>query len=862
MSSTLTKILLLILLVPRPGLLAAEKKLDPDFLPQGASYHPDVPSPQDFLGYPIGSRFTRHDRLVAYFRQLGESSPRARFEIMGQTYEMRPLIRLSVTDPGRLGGLEEVRQAHLRAADPSNPEDPDRPVVILLGYGVHGNESSSAEAAMLAAYHFCAAQGEEVEALLRKAVILFDPVYNPDGRDRASHWFNMHRSRHLSADRWDREHNEGWPNGRTNHYWFDLNRDWLPGVQVESRTRIEAFHQWLPNVTTDYHEMGSDSTYFFEPTEEANQNPLVPDETYQLTAEFSTAWEEALEELGSLYYTRQVYDDFYPGYGSSYPDLHGGIGVLFEQASSRGHLRETVHGQLSFAFTIRNQVRTSLATVRRAVELRPRLHKLQRDFFASAREPGGAYVFGEPSDPAREDAFLDLLRLHKIRVHRLQSDARLGDAQFAAGEAFIVPLAQRQRRMVQSIFETRIEFPDSLFYDTSAWSMAHAYGIPHAFMGAEAFSQPLLGPEADDAPAAPSASPALERARYAYLFEWTDSRAPALLHELLSREVRVKTAFEPFSIGGHDYGRGTMLVPVSIQETDAQRLHHWMSQAASRHGVPVRTVPSGRTSRGPDLGSNDFRLVPPPRLLMLLGDGVSAYEAGEVWHLLDTRVGMPFTKADLSDLQRLPLEEYDTLVMVSGNYSRLQEADRERLKEWISQGNTLIALRSAVEWAVTSGLAEEKLLPEGPPEPPAQDAPSSERTERIDYAQARETEGAKVIGGAIFATDLDITHPLGFGYRRRQLAVYRNSSILLQPSSNPYSSVAVYRESPLISGYISQENLEKLAGTASLSVSGRGRGRIVLFVDNPNFRGFWHGTNRLFLNAVFLGGLIDLPRVR
>ncbi|HSR53592.1 MAG TPA: M14 family zinc carboxypeptidase [Acidobacteriota bacterium] len=846
-----------------------EAGLDPGYLPAGVRYDPDVPSPEEFLGYAVGERFTRHDRLVAYFRQLGLASERARFQVMGQTYEMRPLIRLTVTVPSRLENLEEARLAHLRAADPANPEEPSRPVVILLGYGVHGNESSSAEAAMLAAYHFCAAQGQEVDSLLQSAVILFDPVYNPDGRDRASHWFSMHRSRHLSADRWDREHNEGWPSGRTNHYWFDLNRDWLPAVHVESQTRIRAFHNWLPNVTTDYHEMGSNSTYFFEPTEEANQNPLVPAETYQLTAEFSKAWEEALEEIGSLYYTRQVYDDFYPGYGSSYPDLHGGIGVLFEQASSRGHVQETVHGRLSFAFTIRNQVRTSLATVQRAVELRPRLLKLQRDFFASALKADGAeeaYVFGEPHDASREAAFLELLRMHRIRVHRLQSDASIGGMEFPAGQAWIVPLSQRQRRMVQSIFETRTEFADSLFYDTSAWSMAHAYGIPHAQLPAEGFSPDLLGPELSSEEADEDGSsqdpPALEPASFGYLFEWTDSGASALLEDLLRADIRVKTAMQPFAIGGRSYRQGSMLVPVSIQEADAADVHEAVSQAASRHGIAVQALENGRSSQGPDLGSNDFRLVPKPRVLLLLGPGLSAYEAGEVWHLLDTRVGMPFTKADISDFGRLPLEDYDTLIAVSGSYSQLDESDIERIKNWMTEGNTLIALRQAVPWAIRSGLADEKLIAEeGNSEEPQQAAPAEE-TPRHDYASAREVEGSKVIGGAIFETDLDLTHPLGFGYTRRQLSVYRSSSIFLEPSRNPYSSVAVYSESPLISGYISPENLQKVAGSASVVVSGRGRGRAVLFVDNPNFRGFWHGTSRMFVNAVFLGSLIDVPRVR
>ena len=443
------------------------------------------------------------------------------------------------------------------------------PVIILHGYNVHGNEPSSSEAALLTAYYLVAAKGEEAERFLKEAVILIDPSYNPDGRDRHSNWANMHKGNPPVSDAMDREHNEVWPGGRFNHYWFDLNRDWLPLAHVESRNRVEFFHQWLPNVGTDYHEMGTNGTNFFEPTKPfGSENPVVPRTNYdQLNNLFAKYFSKALDDIGSLYFTKEVFDNSYPGYGSTYPDIHGGLGLVFEQASSRGHVQRSTTKDVTFAFTIRNHVRTSIATVRAAIDNRELMLKHQQEFFRTALDEGKksttkAYVFGDSKDLNKTRAFAEMLLRHKIETYQLGADLSIGNVRYEKGKAYVVPTDQRQYRMVRSVFEKVTQFNDSIFYDASAWTMSLAYGLPHdALTVATKFSKgERLKPEDIIANPAP-----VIKSNYAYVMEWHDYYAPKALFYLLSNKVFAKTSFKPFStnVNGEkkNFGYGTIVIP-------------------------------------------------------------------------------------------------------------------------------------------------------------------------------------------------------------------------------------------------------------------------------------------------------------
>lgn len=853
------------------------------FFGTGDTFDPSIPTPAEFLGYEIGSHHTRHDQIVAYIRELARLSDRASYQEIGRTFEHRPLAVLTVTSPENHANLETIRLRHLRGITPGSPLpaplagargdglatvaageiEPARPgelpAIVHLGYGVHGNETSSSEAALLTAYWLVARQGEDHERILSEGVFHIEPTLNPDGRDRHTHWANTNKSLNRVADPFDREHNEGWPRGRTNHYWFDLNRDWLPLVNTESRARIDFHQSWRPNVVTDYHEMGTSSTYYFEPSEpRATWNPLIPERLYtDITEDFARHYSAALDEIGSLYFTKEQFDNHYPGYGSTYPKFLGGYAVTFEQASARGHIQESAHhGTLTFAYAIRNQVRTSLATIRASIEHRVKLQEYQREFFASAlrdaeRYHVKAYVFGDEFDASRNRAFLDLLLRHRLEVYELGSTLEVNGKTFRPGSAWVIPTAQPQYRLVRSLFERTSEYADSIFYDASTWTTSLAYGIPDA----ELRRLPGLGKQLDAVPE-PEGLGTVPRSEYAYLLDWRDHSAPRALYHLLSRGIRAEVAFAPFTARTNDgvksYGYGTISIPVQVQDLDPEALHRLILEAERDAGVRFQSVSTGYSVEGIDLGSRRFRPVTAPRAALLVGDGIAAAEAGQIWHLLDTRIGYPVTKLDRSTYARADLNRYDVLILPSGDYSFITGERLEELKRWVRRGGTLIALRNAAVWAARNGLAPKVGEPEvGPGR--GEVATKSAGSVRWDYAEARARSGAQRIGGSIWEADLDITHPLGFGYHDRRIAVWRDHSNFFPLSRDPFGTVARLTGDPHLSGYISAENLERLRGSPSLIAEKLGRGAVVLMIDNPNFRGYWHGTHRLFLNALFFG---------
>ena len=821
------------------------------FYAPNARFDEKIPTPEEYLGYPIGTLHTRHDAIVGYMRELARLSDRAVLDTIGETYEHRQLVVLKVTSPENHSNLEQIRQDHLKLVDPNQSLEDynDMKSIVLLGYNVHGNEPSSSEAALLTAYYYVAGMSAEVTNALNDGVLLIDPAFNPDGRDRHSTWANSFKGEPMVSDPIDAEHNEMWPRGRTNHYWFDLNRDWLPLAHVESQSRIDFYHKWYPNVVTDFHEMGTNSTYFFEPTKPfGSENPVVPRDNYDgLNNLFAGYFHEALDEIGSLYFTKEQYDNSYPGYGSTYPDIHGALGLVFEQASSRGHLQDSRMGKVAFAFTIKNHLTSSMATVRAAVGEKETLLKHMENYFNSAldegKKAGGGWVFGDQTDDGRNGEFIDLLNRHKIETIQLNEAITLGDKEFKAGNAFYVPNAQKQYRMVRTMFEQVTNFYDSIFYDASSWTVALTYNMPYErYTGKAALEGRTI-----DENFSGSTYESVPKSNYAYLIEWDEYYAPKALHYLLEKGLYVNAAFKPFGIetndGVKDFGYGTLMIPVSRQEMNANTVHGLVEEATDIAGIRAYSVKTGYSTSGIDLGSGSFQTIRQPKAVMLIGGNVSSGEAGEIWHLLDTKIGMPVTKVMTDNVGRIDWAKYNTLILPSANYSGLGESTINRMKQWVREGGTVITLRSATSWAISSKFVNEKFA-----EKPERDTP-----ERMDYVTSSEYRGSNSIGGSMYMTDVDITHPLAFGYTQRDLPVYRNHSIFMAPSEDPFSTVVKYKANPLLSGYVNSTNLEKLGGTASLIASGIGRGNVIMFVDNPNFRGMWYGTNKLFFNALFLG---------
>jgi hypothetical protein len=820
------------------------------YYPAAKNINASIPSPEKFLGYPIGSHHTRHDKVMEYFKELDRLSDRMVIEEIGYSYEHRLQITAKITSVENHARLEDIRQKHLARATAEG--DTSTPLVIQLGYNVHGNEPSSTEAAMLTAYYLVANEDEETRKWLNEMVILLDPVYNPDGRDRHTHWANMHKGSPMVTDANDREHNEVWPGGRTNHYWFDLNRDWFLGIHPESRNRLTFFHKWRPYVMTDHHEMGTNSTFYFDPGKNTSNNPIVPSYLYDvLYPKFGEYFSKAMDKLGSLYFTKEAFDKLYPGYGSSYVNFYGGAGFLFEQASSRGHAQETSTIPLTFGFTIRNQFNASLATVRTSLAERDMLFKLRRDFYKTMASqakanPVKGYVVGDANDITRTQAFINLALLHQVDVYELADNMSVGTSKFEKGKAFVIPTDQPNYIMVRSLFEKQITYADSLFYDASTWSVVHGFNLPHeelrsVFARGTKVTSPLTYTPKNPV-----------RSEYAYLISLSDYNAHKALWIMQQRGLIVKTAFKPFTASvngaGKAFGYGSLLISVQNQKVSSDKTWEVIQEVSKTCSIDIHSVSTGYNVAGVDLGSGTFQTTKQPKAAMLIGQGVSGYEAGEVWHLLDQRLQMPITKIDFSTFSRADMSTYNVFVLVGGNYS-LDKAATEKIKDWVQAGGTLITLKAATEWAIKQDLVKEKLI--------TQDTTKTSR--RFDFVDAQSREGARQLGGSIFQVDLDISHPIGFGFTNRKVSVYRNGRTYLQPSKNPYSTVALYTAKPLIGGYLHKSQAPKIANSAAILTSSLGSGRVIMFTDNPNFRAYWYGTNKLFLNALFFGTITPVP---
>jgi hypothetical protein len=847
-----------ILLLLSACLMPAASFALPDFMPTDQNYDAAIPTPESVLGFEVGEWHVRHDQLVRYMEVLSEASPRFSLQMTGRTHEQRPLLLVTVTAEANQSDLETLRQQHLEHA--WNGAAQPGPLVLWFGYSIHGNEASGSNAALLMAYHLAASQDPQLLARLESTVILIDPSLNPDGLGRFAHWANTNRSKNLIGDRNNREHNEEWPGGRFNHYWFDLNRDWLLLTHPESRARVSVLRQWQPNVITDFHEMGSDSTYFFQPGVPERQNPLTPDENFQLTARLATYHGRAFDQIGQLYFSKEQFDDFYYGKGSTYPDIQGMVGILFEQASARGHLMDTDNGPLSFETAVRNHFTTSISTLDGATDLAAELKAYQQRFFrqvADEARQAQSYLFGDRHDPGRTRPMADILIQHGIEVHELSDEHRQDGIEFSPGSAFVVPGDQRQQRLVEAVFERRTSFKDSTFYDVSAWTFPLAFDLP-----AVAVRKPksLAGDAYTGAPV-PAAVP--EPGAYAYAFEWTHYSAARSLQRLLDAGLRPRVATDELvastTHGERRFSRGTIVIPVGSQ-TDPGALMPILERIASEDGVPVLSITTGLSRSGSDLGSPSLRPLEPIRPLLITGAGVSATEAGEVWHLMDTRIGLAPVMVEKSRLERVDLSDYTHVLMVDGG-GDLDPVQTDRLKQWVQHGGVLVTTRDAAAWATTAMIKakDDGDAPIDPQEvPPKEDQQSPQKTnERRAYGDFDDDYSKTVIGGAIVRGDVDITHPMAYGYTRSEMPLFRRGTTALEPSENPYETVIRYAQQPLIAGFLGDERRQQLAGSGALIASKFGRGAVIRMADNPNFRGVWYGTNRLYFNALFLAQILE-----
>jgi hypothetical protein len=861
-------------------LIAQPVDLVPDRFPfeAGLEYDENIQSPAEFLGYELGERFTEYHRSVEYFKYLAEQSERITLNQYGETYEQRPLINLVVSSADNQQRMEELRERHLRlmdadfaASDEGKQVIENDPVFTSFSYNIHGNEASSTEAAMQIAYRLAAVNDTETQRVLRESVVLMFVCINPDGRDRYVYWINGASRNEPGINPRDFEHYAPWPNGRTNHYWFDLNRDWIWGVHPESRGHTGEYQRWMPQVHVDYHEQGYNANYFTAPGA-TPRNLLLPDSYEAWSDTFGRANIKAFDAEGLMYFTRDRFDFFYPGYGSSYPSVMGAIGMLTEQGGiAAGRAVTTDDG---YVLTLRQRIfdhyTTSMATIRKSAAQRQALlnysvaawnteaRKSPYENFVIRNEKGGYLI-----------DFLRMMQRQGVRIEQAAADFsqpasldyRTGEtkqAKFKKGD-YIISTQQARHLFIHSIMDRNMAIEDSVMYDMSTWSAPLAYNLEaYATTGATGVKTTVV--EEMEWLGQVNTEALRGRPAYAYVIDWQERWAPKALGELWAKDYRVRAAVAPFSDGQKEYSAGTLIVLRGRNLEREASLQADMQAIAASAQVTITALPTGRMREGADLASSRNRPVKQPRLAMLVEPPFDTYTAGQVYFLFDQETAFPIDRIRTSAFEQTSLpkfgqrygyadiNEYDVLILPGGRDLKklFWQDQRSEISQWLQRGGTIIALEEAAEFFTTEGKF-------GKLEMVKSQTDTSEAAKYLTYADQEAYRGLRRIPGSALRTDIDTTHPLAFGVKPEVYGLKLNTTAL-QPA-NLLESVGVYHrnaEEMLTAGYASQANLKQLAGKTFAGVQRFGDGQIVYLLDNPHYRMFWRGNSRMVQNAAFL----------
>ena len=799
-----------------------------------------TPAPEAFLGYRLGDRFTPHHRVVDYVEAVAEASDRVTLVPYGETPEGRPLLALVVAGDGV--DPEAVRQSTLRAA--SGEGEPTMPTV-WLSYNVHGDEAVSTEAALQTLYTLTT---PEADGWLDDVVVVLDPCLNPDGRDRYVQGYRQRRGAQPNADPDAREHDQPWPGGRYNHYLFDLNRDWAWGTQPETRGRLALYNRWLPAVHVDFHEQGVESPYYFAPAAEPF-HPRITTWQRELQTRIGQGNAEVFDREDWLYFTREVFDLFYPAYGDTWPTFNGAVGMTYEQGGSgrAGLAIETAEGDtLTLADRIAHHVATGLATVATTAANAP---EVRREFAAYFQAPpaGPVRAYAVRGDAGRLGALAALLDQQGVGYgwasrEQTASGARYGGG-LAAPEAgrvtvrpgdLVVPLDQPKGTLAAVLFEPEPALGDSVTYDVTAWALPYVYGVEGMMLEAPV--------EANGAaPAAPTL-PAAARP-YAYVAHWESPADAKLLAALLRGGVGVRIVPTPFEAGGETFGRGSLVITRAGNGRLGDRFDAVVRAAATEAGRPLAALASGFAASGPDVGSNRVGFVREPQVAVLADSPVSPTALGEVWHWFDAVVEYPATLLTAGDFSPADLDDVDVLVLPDGGYGSWLTAERgEQLRAWVRAGGRLVAMeRAATSLTRRDGFGIETR--------DDAEADTSAEARLRPYAERERRGVSGDIPGAVYRVTLDNTHPLAFGYPDYTYVLKRRAAAVdfLKEGWN----VGVLRDGTPTAGFAGAEAQGRLADTLVFGVEEVGRGAVVYLLDDPLFRGFWADGQLLFANAVF-----------
>lgn len=795
-------------------------------------------SPAEFLGYELGSQYTRHHKVVDYFTYVSENSKSVQLEKYGETNEQRPLVVSFISSEENIKNIETIREDNLKRTGILKGDPTTEIAIVWLSYNVHGNETSSSEAAMQTLYELVTSKQD----WLKNTLVIIDPCMNPDGRDRYVNWYNENKSTPYNPNLDATEHNEPWPGGRANHYLFDLNRDWAWATQIETQQRIKIYNKWMPQVHVDFHEQGINSPYYFAPAAEPFHEVIT---AWQRDFQTQIGKNNAryFDKNGWAYFTKEFFDLLYPSYGDTYPTYMGAIGMTYEQAGgSRGGLGVSIENKtvLTLKDRLTHHFTTGISTVEMTSKNASKLITEFEKFFDNSNFKYKSYILRGDTDKIKKlKALLDTHEIQSFisegkKMSAYDYDSKTTKSVQTLKNDLIVSVRQPKGKMVKALLEPEAKLSDSVTYDITAWSLPLAYGL-HGF----ASETEIPFRENSQLETIPFSN-TLNKNAYAYLLKYNEVSDAELLGDLLEEGFNVRFSQADFSLEGNKYAKGTLIV-MRGENTKLQNFDETIVKFANKLNKKMTAVSSGMVDSGFDFGSGNVSIIHPKKVALLSGEGTSSLSFGEIWHFFETELKYPLHVLNTLYFNRLDLSQYDVLILPE-DYT----ADKETLallSTYITNKGTVIAIGNSVSnFADKEGfLLKNKEKKDS----------LSIKVNTIPYSQWEREDLKNTITGSIFKSKVDHTFPLAFGYSDSyySLKLSGTSYNLLEKGIN----VAYFPENTKnYSGFAGSDALKKVPNSLLFGVERKGKGQVIYMVDNPLFRSFWQNGKLFFANAVFL----------
>ncbi len=815
------------------------------FLFLSISISAQIKSPSEFLGYEIGSQFTRHSDILNYYEYVSENSNLVNFDTYGKTNERRTLSYVVISSEVNIKNLEIIRTNNLKNTGILDGDVSPEIAIVWLSYNVHGNEASSSEAGMLTLYKLIT----EKKSWLENTVVIIDPCLNPDGRDRYVNWYNQVKSTPYNVKQVATEHNEPWPGGRPNHYLFDLNRDWAWATQVESEQRLKIYNKWMPHVHVDFHEQGINEPYYFAPAAEPFHE-IISDWQRDFQVEIGKNHAKYFDKEGWLFFTRERFDLFYPSYGDTYPMFMGAIGMTYEQAG-HGRAGLGINTDEGYVLTLKDRVAhhttTGLSTVEIASKNAKNLNTNFKEFFNTGDLKYKSYVLNGNQDNIKK--LTNLLDKHEIKWGISTQKSVSGynysiqkNGSINAENALVVSTNQPKGKMVKALFEPDAKLSDPLTYDITSWSLPYAYGLEAVA------STNLISANNVFIQTAINNNPLPNGA--GYISKWHSMSDATFLAELLANDIKVRFSEIELSFNGNEFDPGSLIITKSDNKSNPD-FDKIVTNIANKHQRQLFASISSFSDNRTDFGSPDIKLVNKQRIVVLKGKGVSSLSYGAIWHFFETQLHYPITSIDTDNFRISTLYNFDVLVLPEGFYGKsFDEEGLISLKEWIQKGGKVIAMGKTV------GFFNEKegfgLKKNGTDEEEEDDEVSEENTDDllIPYAEKERNSVKNFITGSIYKVAIDKTHPMAFGYGDTYYSLKQGSSSF-QFLENGYNVGYIKGDAVSVSGFSGKDAKEGLKNSLVFGEQRIGKGSIIYMVDNVLFRSFWENGKLFFVNSIF-----------